>query len=272
MEKYCPSNKPYFVTEHWHEDLEFLYVIDGELEYCVNGKTLFLHSGEGIFVNSKRMHSNRTIPNKSCAYYCSILHPDIIPVSRYIEQKYYGNILGPNSFDYLLLTRNDWTSQIIDTILYVFEEVDAKNIELETIEGIMKIFRLIYNHLDAQTISPSADVSPDINAFKPMIVFIQEHYMEKISLDEIANAGNVGRTLCAKLFKKYVSKTPGDYLIYYRIHKSCELLRKTSQSVTNISFSTGFSSTSHFSKTFREIMGCTPLQYRSDHPVEHHVI
>ena len=88
--------------------------------------------------------------------------------------------------------------------------------------------------------------------------------MNKISLDEISYAGNVGKTLCAKIFKKYTSKTPGDYLIYYRIQKSIELLTTTSLSTTEISFSTGFSSASHFTKTFRTLMGYTPLQYRNN--------
>lgn len=88
--------------------------------------------------------------------------------------------------------------------------------------------------------------------------------MEKISLEEIAAAGNVGKTLCAKLFKKYVSMTPGDYLIYYRIQKSIELLTKTDLSTTEISYATGFSSASHYTKTFHEMMGCTPLRFRKD--------
>jgi AraC-like DNA-binding protein len=88
--------------------------------------------------------------------------------------------------------------------------------------------------------------------------------MEKISLEEIAAAGNVGKTLCAKLFKKYTSKTPGEYLIYYRIQKSIELLTKTDLNTTEISYATGFSSASHFTKTFREMMGCTPSKFRND--------
>ena len=90
--------------------------------------------------------------------------------------------------------------------------------------------------------------------------------MEKISLEDIARAGNVGKTLCAKLFKKYVSKTPGEYLIFYRIQKSIELLTDTNMSTTEISYATGFSSASHYTKTFRELMGCTPLKYRKENP------
>ena len=53
---YFSANQHYFVPDHWHEDLEYLYVVEGELEYHVNGQNIIIHAGEGILVNSKRIH------------------------------------------------------------------------------------------------------------------------------------------------------------------------------------------------------------------------
>ena len=258
------SNKSYHVTEHWHEDLEILYIIDGELKYKVNGKPIILHAGEGICVNSKRIHSNHSIPGKSCAYYCSIFHPSLLSASKYVEQTYLAPLLGPNSFDYILLNKNDWTRVILEELERLFEETDPKAIELDILSTSYKIWKAIYSNVELPAIK-SEPASSKINTFKSMILFIQEHYMEKISLEEIASAGNVGKTLCANLFKKYVSMTPGEYLIYYRIQKSIELLTKTDMSITEISYASGFSSSSHYTKTFREMMGTTPLKYRKEH-------
>jgi transcriptional regulator GlxA family with amidase domain len=58
--------------------------------------------------------------------------------------------------------------------------------------------------------------------------------------------------------------TPWEYLIHYRIQKSIELLTKTDMSITEIGYATGFASASHYTKTFREMMGCTPAKYRKD--------
>ncbi len=240
-----------------------MYIIDGELEYSVNGKTIILHAGEGIFVNSRRIHSNRSIPGKSCAYYCSITHPSLLCSSRYIEQTYLTPLLGPNSFDYLLLNRNDWTHIIIDELERLFEDSDPKIVELDILEACYRVWKAIYNHIEIPPVTVETAPSK-IGTFKSMMLFIQDHYMEKISLEEIAAAGNVGKTLCSKLFKKYASKTPGEYLIYYRIQKSIELLKKTELSITEISYATGFSSASHYTKAFHEMMGCTSLKFRSD--------
>lgn len=48
IKTYCAPNQTYHITEHWHEDLEYIYVIDGELEYNVNGKSIMLRAGEDL--------------------------------------------------------------------------------------------------------------------------------------------------------------------------------------------------------------------------------
>ncbi len=263
VKTYFAADKTNYVTEHWHEDFEFLYIIDGELNYNVNGKFIILHAGEGICINSKRIHSNHSIPGKPCAYYCSIIHPSLLYSNKYIEQTYLAPLLGPNSFDYLLLNRNDWTHIIIEEIERLFEYCDPKIVELDIIEASFRIWKTIYKHVEIPPMT-AEPTSLKIGTFKSMMLFIQDHYMERISLEEIAAAGNVGKTLCTKLFKKYASKTPGEYLIYYRIQKSIELLTKTALSTTEISYATGFSSASHYTKTFHDMMGCTPLKFRND--------
>lgn len=263
VKSYTAADKTYHITEHWHEDVEFLYIIDGELKYNVNGKSIMLHAGEGICVNSKRIHSNHSIPGKPCAFYCNITHPSLLCSSKYIEQTYLAPLLGPNSFDFILLNRNDWTHIIIEEIERLFEDFDPKTVELDILESSFRIWKTIYKHIEISPIT-AEPASYKISAFKSMMLFIKEHFMEKISLEEIAAAGNVGKTLCSKLFKNYASKTPGEYLIYYRIQKSIELLTKTDLSTTEISYATGFSSASHFTKTFHEMMGCTPSKFRND--------
>ena len=262
---YFTADKTFYATEHWHEDLEYLYVLAGELEYSVNGEKIMLHTGEGILVNSKRIHSNRSVPGVHCAFYCAITHPSLLCPSRYMEQTYVKPLIGSHSFDYLLLKNDDWTVSIIEELKRLFDYRDPKTVELEIFEASVRICKIIYQHVQ---VNPPGIEAPSFNVgtFKTMMIFIQDHYMEKISLEDIAGAGNVGKTLCAKLFKKYVSKTPGEYLIFYRIQKSIELLTDTNMSTTEISYATGFSSASHYTKTFRELMGCTPLKYRKKNP------
>ena len=255
---YFSANQHYFVPDHWHEDLEYLYVVEGELEYHVNGQNIIIHAGEGILVNSKRIHSNRSLPGKSCAFYCAIVHPCLLCSNRYIQQTYLFPVISPNSFDYLLLSSGDWTKQIIDELVRMFESPDIKNIELEILESFIRMFKILYAHLE-KAVLPSPVSAARIGTFKSMLLYIQEHYHEKVSLEEIADVGSVGKTLCTKLFRTYTSKTPGEYLIHYRIQKSLDLLTYTRDSITDIAYAVGFSSASHYTRTFRDIWGVPRL-------------
>lgn len=69
QKSYLTADTLYVIPEHWHEDIEYFYVAEGKLEYSVNGEKIVLKAGEGICVNSKRIHSNKSIRGEYCIYY-----------------------------------------------------------------------------------------------------------------------------------------------------------------------------------------------------------
>lgn len=265
---HCFSNELFFsegsqyqVTEHWHEDIEYLYVKEGTFRCSVNGNSIVLKEGEGIYVNSRRIHSNGTVDGQRCVLYCVIIHPSYLCASQYIEDMYVSPIIGPKAFDYLVLRRGDWTGEILDILCDMFEKPSPRPLELSIIEVSFRVLGILHENLKPDT-SMSAGTSLYEETFKSMVTYIGEHFSEKISLDDIAGAGNIGKTLCTKIFKKYASKTPGDYLIHFRITISMEWLSDPKRSITDIAFSAGFNGASHYTETFRKLIGCTPNQYR----------
>lgn len=251
------------IPEHWHEDLEYLIVIDGQLHYTVEGESFVLQKGEGILVNSKRIHSNFSPKDEFCLFYYIIIHPSYVCASPYIEQKYVEPVLRKGTFDYILLKEDTWTAPILEDMLRMFHKPHEEGLELDILEASYRIMRTLYKHFLPEFKEVPVSGVYD-TAFKDMLSYIRDHYAEKISLDDLAASGKIGKTLCAKLFKKFTSKTPGDYLIHYRIMKGIDLLKSTDMDITEIAFAVGFSSNSHFTKTFREITGTTPLKYRKD--------
>lgn len=258
---YFSKDSTYHITEHWHEDIEYLYVKEGAFRCNVNGTVLTLHEGEGIYINSKRIHSNGTIKGTPCVLYCAITHPDCLKASPYIEQKYLSPTIGPNSFDFLLLKKGDWTEEILDLLVDLFEQPPRTPIELKIIEVAYHILGILNEKLNPESLHIK-NASPYEDAFKSMVTYITQHYNEKVALSDIAGAANIGKTLCATIFKKYASKTPGEYLIDYRINKSIELLSDRNLSITDIAFMVGFNSASHYTEIFKKLIGRTPNQLR----------
>lgn len=65
----------YAAPSHWHDDVELIAVLDGEMDYNVNGDITTLHPGQGIFVNSRQIHFGFSGSRTECDFICVILHP-----------------------------------------------------------------------------------------------------------------------------------------------------------------------------------------------------
>lgn len=266
-----PKNVNCVIPEHWHEDLEILYVLEGHLDGIVNGETFHLEPNEGILINCKRIHANHSRLGDTCVFYCILLHPAYLRVSTFIDRKFTSPVIGPNSFDYIIINDNDWTCSIAKDIKGLFSLDSEANVELKILETSYRMLDLLCQKYKPSLYQTNTERAYS-DTFKNMVQFIREHYTEKITLDNIASSGNVGKTLCTKIFKNYTSKTPVDYLISLRIAKGIELLSKSSLSITDIAYATGFNSASHFTKTFREQVGCTPHDFKKTTPITDYML
>lgn len=94
------------------------------------------------------------------------------------------------------------------------------------------------------------------------IGFIEEHYMEDITVDDMAAALGLSRSYFSKLFKKITLKSPQNFLIAYRINKACELLRTTKISIGEIAALVGYSNQFHFSRAFKNTLNQSPNEWR----------
>ena len=97
-----------------------------------------------------------------------------------------------------------------------------------------------------------------------MLAFIQTHYDEKLTLEDIAAAASVSKRECLRAFRAGIHRTPMEYLTDHRIDMAKKLLRTTDLPITQIALQTGWCSAAYFSKIFRESCGTTPFAYRKE--------
>ena len=76
----------------------------------------------------------------------------------------------------------------------------------------------------------------DIRQFyiQSAVSFIENHYTENITVEDMAENLNLNRSYFSKIFKKSTQKSPQEFLITYRVSKSCELLRSTDMTIEEI--------------------------------------
>lgn len=92
--------------------------------------------------------------------------------------------------------------------------------------------------------------------------YIDGHFKENISLDQLAELAHVNKFYMVHSFSKEYGISPINYLISRRINESKHLLERTNHSLSQISHMLGFSSPSYFSQSFRRLEGVSPLAYR----------
>jgi len=91
---------------------------------------------------------------------------------------------------------------------------------------------------------------------------MEANIREPISQEDLAAYVGLSRRQLQRLFKRYLSCTPSSYYLKIRLQQARQLLRQTSNSIVEISVSTGFISSSHFSKAYRETYGHSPSTER----------
>ena len=98
---------------------------------------------------------------------------------------------------------------------------------------------------------------------KKTIKYIEEHYTEQITIDQLAEACNMSASRFFPAFKKQFIMTPMDYLNHYRIHRASVMLIADKEiSIEQISENVGYSSSEYFRRIFKRITGKTPREYR----------
>ena len=63
---------------HWHRDLEFIHVISGQMQYLVNGTIVTLEAGNGLGVNSSRLHYGFSPQQRQCWFTCVVVGPELL--------------------------------------------------------------------------------------------------------------------------------------------------------------------------------------------------
>jgi AraC-like DNA-binding protein len=92
--------------------------------------------------------------------------------------------------------------------------------------------------------------------------FVLAHYSENINRDKMAEMVNLSPGYFSNLFRSEVGMSFSDYLIQVRIENAKSLLRRFDLSVEAISKKCGFNSLAHFSRTFKDRCGLSPLKFR----------
>ncbi len=251
----------YAADNHWHDDLEFMLIRTGVMQYRVNDHVVTMHPGEGIFVNSRQLHYGYSDTHEESSFICIRLHPELLCASELLRRDYVQPILQ-GGIAYVLLTDDaPWKIDLMDELRHIASTRGESTAPLHIQQSFYRIWLLLYEHAPWS----GARGRPDhrLSIVKTMVTLIHNNYMDKLTLDDIAASASVSKNTCLNLFHTYLNDTPGNYLIAYRAKIAAELLLDTDRTIADIALSVGFASPSHLTETFKKLYGVTPKEYRT---------
>lgn len=255
-----PRN-PGFHVMHWHEDLQFIYVLDGDITVKTLEAKIDAHQGEGIFINKEVVHY---VGKRGNCHYNSFLFPDYFlefyggsPAKSFVEQVTQSEDLKLCHF----VPENTQGKKILD-ILRELSELENHKTEFYVYDVLVRLTSLWLALCKSVEMPGKTAETATAERMRKMLRYLSEHYAEEISLENLAASANISKSECARCFNESLGTTPYNYLIELRLAKAADLLENSDMPVGEIAADVGFHQLSYFGKVFREKAGCSPREYR----------
>ena len=260
-----------FIDWHWHDELQFCLVVKDSISVAVEGDSFVLHKGEGLFINSQRLHSITNAPGADATYICLDFHPRLIFGfdGSAVQTKYVEPFCQRDSLPYLRLEQTDlWGAEILDLLLRIYRSYSSSSPdELQIMIWLASIWHAVVERCQ------NADAGSAVNTIRPQMraamEYVGEHLAEPISLSDIADHIGFAKSTCCREFKRQLGCTLTEYVLNARLQEASRLLLTTDASVAEVATRCGFSSSSYFITKFRGKIGTSPAVYRKEHAGDH---
>lgn len=253
---------------HYHEEIEIIYIAEGNMRVQIPGKVFRLREGEAIFINKGILHRGAADP--SCEYHSLVFSDQLVTGTKnsVFAQKYMEPIVRYSGLDGCPLSPDsEWQRQLIDSFTSAFDVMAKEEFGYEFMvrERLSMFCALLYRQYKAEIDKNSPNTNQDEIRIRKMLDFIHDRYAEDLQLSQIAQAADIGERECLRCFQRVIQVSPIQYLLKYRVMQGASVLRSASHlCIAEVSTLCGFDSPSNFSKVFKRFFACTPKEYRKN--------
>jgi AraC-like DNA-binding protein len=266
------NNDPFELFHlHWHDELEFLHVIEGKLLLRIGISNIEVLAGQAIFINSGELHIGFCTENLKCKFFATVFDIDFIGSKNYdiIQSEFINSIQKMLSPFILIKGTNFWEQEILIQLTKIESEYEYKRMGFQ-----FKIKACLYNILYEIFTNTIFEDNPDRYLFnkktdkiKKVLEHIHTYYYLKLDCGTLANLLNLSEDHFRRFFKSLLEKTPVEYINQHRINIAANLLINGNDKIIEIAMKTGFDNISYFIKVFKNYTKYSPRAYRKKHQI-----
>ena len=244
---------------HSHSAIEVILPDRGEAAYQVQEEAYHVRPGEVLILPSGCLHSLTEPPD--IRRHLLLFEPnpllslrDIPNISAMMQQPIFlrdGTELQTRARKLLM--------QVVDCY---FRKEDMWNTECYSY--LLQMYALLGRHyLEAAGVQRPSQHTIDPAIMNSAITYINEHYMDDLSLEDAALFAGFSKYYFSRMFKQFSGISFSEYLTRKRLNVATDLLVRTLMSIREIALASGFGSTATFNRIFRMHKNCMPSQYRA---------
>lgn len=227
--------------------------ISGEAQLDYNGQRYAVHPGQIFWIDCNKPQYYRTAPG------CDACHLLWVHFYGAPCDAYYKLFLAQSEGKNVVDSASDMAIRsLLETLLKLYRE--GGNTLQDDIQASAMLTQLMSHCIQ------SAGARSGANRLPGYVVdarsYINAHYAERITLDDLSRRLSINKFYLQKLFKRCVGLSPNEYLIHTRLTRAKQLLRTSAQPISQIAMDVGINNIGHFISLFKRYEGITPSAYR----------
>ncbi|MDN4068208.1 helix-turn-helix domain-containing protein [Paenibacillus sp. FSL R5-0407] len=249
------------VSRHWHQSLELIVVMKGEVDINVNNVAYRLEAGDLILINSNEVHELHSEDATMVALQIKLelLKEVVVDIKKMYFDCNTANTDHPEMFRNIKRI----VAQILQHNINASEYVDLINASL--------VYELIFelcSHFSSDEQDRGYQPKESLDRLRRILDYINSHYADNISLQEVAKNEYLSVPYLSKYFKKKLGLPFSEYLKDLRLHYAVNDLLNESLTIDKIATKNGFPNVRSFVTAFAEKHGELPSIWRKKHAEE----
>lgn len=253
---------------HFHDHYEIYYLLDGERHYFINNKTFLIKRGDLVLINSRDLHKTIDVGSPSHKRVLINFRNEFICSSKITHQELFKTIFNEgNHVIRLPLHEQELVEALINNMLD-----EASNQRTGFILRLQALLAELLvssaRFIETSVFSRFDYLSPVHRKVSEIVMYINQNYMEPLTLDTLSENFFISRYHLSRIFKETTGFSFVEYLNSIRIKEAQILLKDDKQKIIDIAQKVGYGSISHFGRVFKATTGVSPHDYRKKHRVK----
>lgn len=250
-------------TWHWHSYFEITWVLEGKGNYFVNGQEYTMEKDDIIIFNNVEPHGWKLLGG-NMKLLVMIFSPEFVAekISLFDAEYLKPFVERGSNFKNRVGREEKVNEEIRISIREIYQEWNERKegYPLMIKANVLRILTMLIRAYQDETKSGEM-LKEKKNAMKRLeqaFTYINDHYCEKITLEEVAASVYMSSNYFSSYFRKVTGISFSEYVTRIRISHARELLRDTDKSVTEIAMECGFHNISNFYRLYKKHVGKPP--------------